>query len=82
MSWEQRMKDWNHVVNVGDLVRWTGEQGWKPVKTGSVGIVLKMDPWRVVDFDVLFEDGSIMTCHKKDLVILQKGGNNDTKKEK
>lgn len=82
MSWEQRMKDWNHVVKVGDLVRWTGKQGWKVVKTGSVGIVLKMDPWRVVDFDVLFECGNIMTCHKKDLVILQKGDSNDTKKEK
>lgn len=57
-------------VRVGAVVRWNGEQGWKKVKTGSIGLVIDYCPFRLVDYDVIFECGTVMTCHKSVLEVI------------
>ena len=61
---------YNIKIKIGQVVKWTGPQGWKVVKTGSLGIVVDYCPWRLVNFDVLFGCGTVMTCHMEDLEVI------------
>ena len=57
-------------VQVGGVVRWVGEQGWKKVKTGSIGLVIDYCPFSLVNYDIVFGCGTVMTCHKSVLEVI------------
>ena len=57
-------------VKVGGVVRWVGEQGWKKVKTGSIGLVIDYCTFSLVNYDVLFGCGTVMRCHNSVLEVI------------
>jgi len=57
----------------GDLVKWSGKKRFCDIKTNSIGIIVRVHPFRYIplDYDVRFANNITLTCHKDDLKVMK-----------